>query len=170
MTVPPPAILDTSALINYLRVDRTDLLGDLPQFHFLVTDHVRGEINDAYPRQVAALTAALRAGHFEEISVGSPEELTLFAELSATGRLGAGECSAIAAACARSYPLAIDDKRARSEALRRCPGIRLLNTPDLMVATIRAGLLNVAEADSIKDQWERDHRFRLTFGSFGELV
>jgi hypothetical protein len=46
---------------------------------------------------------------------------------------------------------------------------RLLNTPGLYVHWIRSGLLTVAEADEAKLKLE-SQRFKMTFGSFGELV
>lgn len=44
------------------------------------------------------------------------------------------------------------------------------DTASIMVALIRAGTLSVAEADSIKADWEANHRFRLKFATFGDLV
>jgi predicted nucleic acid-binding protein len=43
-------------------------------------------------------------------------ELQLFAELTADGRLGVGECAAIALASVQSFIVALDDKAAR----KRC--------------------------------------------------
>ena len=90
-------VTDASVLVNFLRIDRLDLIAGLP-LHFTLTDHVADEVSDQYPDQRERLTSALDAGILSEIAVTSPEELSLFGSLSATGRLGAGECSAIAVA------------------------------------------------------------------------
>ena len=49
MPAPPPILLvtDTSVLVNFLRIDRMDLIRDLSP-RFLVTDHAAGEITDVY--------------------------------------------------------------------------------------------------------------------------
>lgn len=104
-------VTDASVLVNFLRIDCLDLIAGLP-LHFTLTDHVADEVSDRYPDQRERLASALNAGILSEIAVTSPEELSLFGSLSATGRLGAGECSAIAVAVHRSYTLAIDDRRA----------------------------------------------------------
>jgi hypothetical protein len=41
-------LLDTSVLINFLAVDRVDLLGHHPRYRFLVTEHVRKEVTAHY--------------------------------------------------------------------------------------------------------------------------
>jgi len=104
-------ITDTSVLINFLVLDRTELLSRLPDHRFVVTDHVRAEITDHYQDQLQRLEAAFAAGILEEIRVADLQEVRLFAQLTETG-LGIGECSAIAVAAHRKLALAIDDKRA----------------------------------------------------------
>ena len=42
------ALADTSVLINFLRIDRMDLIEAHPA-SFIATDHVAAEIADAYP-------------------------------------------------------------------------------------------------------------------------
>lgn len=74
-------------------------------------------------------------------------------------RLGDGECAAIAAATVGKTALAIDDVRARKKAAAHDPTMRFLDTVGLMVEAIQAGLLTVAEADAIKADWEKNHRF-----------
>ena len=80
--------------------------------------------------------------------------------LAASGRLGKGECSAISCAIHRGCALAIDDRRATSEAAARSD-IEIVRTQNL---------LSIAEADAVKDEWEQRHRFRLTISSFAELL
>ena len=65
---------------------------------FIVTDHVADEVSDRYPDQQQRFEAAVKGGALSQESVTSRAEITLFGTLSASGRLGAGECSAIAVA------------------------------------------------------------------------
>ena len=46
-----PALIDTSVLINFLKIDGVDLLARHPHYQFIVTDHVAGELKDYYPEQ-----------------------------------------------------------------------------------------------------------------------
>ena len=57
------AIIETSVLVNFLKIDRTDLLGAHPTHRFVVPDLVRREVIDRYGAQVDRLEAALTAGH-----------------------------------------------------------------------------------------------------------
>jgi predicted nucleic acid-binding protein len=164
-------IIETSTLINFLRINRVDLLAGLVAYRFLVTDHVRAEVTTHYPAQLANLESALQAGHLSEVSVTDPAELAVFAAMQALRVLGDGECSAIAAASVRKIPIAIDDIRARKEAQAHDPAMCLLDTVGLMVEAIQAGVLTVAEADAIKADWEKHHRFaKKHFTSFSQLI
>jgi predicted nucleic acid-binding protein len=163
-------IIDTSTLINFLRIGRVDLLADLVAYRFVVTDHVRAEVTTHYPLQLQNLEAALRSGHLSEITLTDPSEHAVFASMQSLRVLGDGECSAIAAAVVRGRRLAIDDAVARKKTATHYPAIPVLNTVALVVEAIHAGLLTIAEADAIKADWETNHRFRLRFSSFGEVV
>ena len=44
--------------------------------------------------------------------------------------------------------------------------LRVLTTRDRMVSMICEGLLDINDADSIKDEWAARHRFRLKLASF----
>ena len=166
-----PAIIvtDASVLINFLRIDRTDLLAD-HSHAFLSTDHVAAEITGRYPDQQQRFAAALAAGTIAETRVTTSEELRLFGSMFATGRLGAGECSAIALTVHRRYILAIDDRLATTHARRADATLRILATQDLVISMIGQGLLDIAEADRIKQEWATRHRFRLKLTSFKDLV
>jgi predicted nucleic acid-binding protein len=160
-------ILDTSVLVNFLAVDRVDLLYRLPQYNFVVTAHVRGEVT--YPDQAARLTAAIHAGHLHELSPGTHAEVATFANLTAT--LGVGESAAIAAAQHRVMVVAVEDRTARRIAGSHVGKGNVLTTTDLMLSIIQGGLLTVAEADAIKLDWATNHRFALShFQSFAELL
>ena len=166
-----PAIIvtDASVLINFLRIDRTDLLAG-HSHAFLATDHVAAEITDRYPDQQQRFAAALAAAAISEIRITTQEEIRLFGSMFAAGRLGAGECSAIALAVHRRYILAIDDRLATTQARRSDATLRILATQDLIVSMIRQGLLDIAEADHIKQKWATRHRFRLKLTSFRDLM
>ena len=162
-------ITDTSVLVNFLVIDRVELMVALPGQQFVVTDHVRGEITEHYPDQLLRLENALEAGVLSEISVTELAEVEAFAKLTATG-LGIGECSAIAVAAQRGYSIAIDDKTARKRIAKLYPAMVVLTTESIVVELIRGSVLDVASADAIKLDWEQNHRFRLTFGSFGDRI
>lgn len=161
------AVLDTSVLVNFLRIDRVDLLASHPSHEFIITEHVRAEITQHYPDQLARLETALHSGDLQEIRVTDQAELNAFGQLTSTG-LGTGECSAVAVAAIRHLPLAIDDKVAVKRARRFRSGITFLTTESLMVSLIHAGVLDVPAADTIKNDWEQNHRFRLPFASFAD--
>lgn len=163
-------VADTSVLINFLRIDRMDLIVLYPR-RFLVTDHVESEIAEAYPDQQARYVAAIAAGQMDVCSVTDPDEVELFLRLRPGNRLGAGECSAIAVAMKRQHGLAIDDNKAVKTAIREVGmAVEIIGTADVMVALIRAGNLDLAEADAIKGDWEKNHRFRIKAASFSELL
>lgn len=171
MAYASPSIIvsDTSVLINFLRIDRIDLLADLSH-DFIVTDHVADEITDHYADQRTRFEAARAAGIFQQAAVTDPAEVELFGRLAASGRLGAGECSAIALAVHQGHVLAIDDRRASNQAHRISQDLQILTTQSLMVSMIQENLLDVAQADAIKDEWANHHRFRLTIHSFADLL
>lgn len=164
------AIIDSSTLINFLAVDRADLLEHNRRYRFLITEHVRSEISDAYPEQLARLASLLDRNIIEESPVTALNELEVFAGLAASNRLGQGECASIAAASERGLVLAIDDKRAKREASALNPHLVIVNTQSLMVELIWDGIIDVPSADAIKKSWEKEHRFRLPFTSFADLV
>lgn len=168
-----PAIIvaDTSVLINFLRIDRMDLIGDHPD-SFIATDHVAAEITD--PDQQSRYAAALSVGHLVEQRIDDPVEIQTFLRLGRGGRLGAGERSAIAVALNRNYRLAIQDNRAISRAIREA-GISgnpvcIVRTQDIVVELIRSQTLTVEMADAMLVDWARNHRFRLKITSFRKLL
>ena len=54
-------VTDASVLVNFLCIDRLDLIAGLP-LHFTLTDHVADEVSDRYPDQRERLASALDAG------------------------------------------------------------------------------------------------------------
>ena len=162
-------ITDTSVLINFLVLDRAGLLTGLSSHRFVVTDHVRAEITAHYHEQMQRLEHAFTDQILHEISVDKLAEMPLFAELTSKG-LGIGECSAIAVAVHRQLTLAIDDKQAIKKVASLGFNVPILTTQALVVLLIQHGTLSVDEADAMKLEWEKNHRFRLTFSSFSERI
>ena len=162
-------ITDTSVLINFLCIDRMDLIAR-HSHRFMITGHVVEEITDHYPEQQARLNAALADGTLEEVTVSGDVALHLFRTLSETGRLGAGESAAIACAIANNYAIAIDDRAAANQARQLKPELVVLGTQEIMVHLIRLGVIDLTEADGVKDTWAEQYRFRLAIGSFSELL
>lgn len=164
-------VADTSVLINFLKIDRMDLLGRHP-CRFVATDHVEAEIED--DEQRARYAAAVAAGYLETCTVTDAKEVALYMRLGPGQRLGSGECSAIAVALNRHHAIAIDDNKAVNRALLEAglaaTKLEIMRTPDVMVVLIRAGVLTLEEADSIKDVWGRQHRFRVQAASFRDLL
>ena len=54
------AVLETSVLVNFLKIDRVDLLARQPDYEFLITEHVGAEITQHYPNQLARLETAIQ--------------------------------------------------------------------------------------------------------------
>jgi hypothetical protein len=164
-------IADTSVLINFLNVDRMYLIGR-HEPRCAITEHVLEEVDD--PGQRKILDAAVRDGYLEVLSVTDDAEIELFADLQLDGRLGAGECSAIAVAIHRSFPLGIDDRlavrRARARAAEDNVELPVYGTKDIVVRLIQAGHLSVEQADILLVQWRSQYRFELGIKSFADLI
>jgi len=142
------------------------LLASLPGYEFVVPDNVISEITD--PTQLAALEAALAAGHLKQEAITDPRELARYADLRQV--MGPGESACVTLAEARGWLIASDEKRRLRRAVneRLGPG-RLVTTPGLFVLAIRAAVTTVEEADQAKSILEQ-HRFRMAFPSFRDVV
>lgn len=166
------AIIDTSVLLNFLKIDRVDLLARHPAYRFVVVDLVRNEVTKR--GQAARLEAAIQAGQVfadRPPEAIDPAEVETFVSLSAAMKIGNGERAAVAAAKVRGLALAMDDQIAWKRAAAFCVGIPREDTVNIVVSLIKAGVLTVAEADAIKVDWETNHKFtKNTFTSFAELI
>jgi predicted nucleic acid-binding protein len=166
-------VADTSVLINFVRIDRMDLIGAHPA-SFIATDHVAPEITDTYPEQQTRYAAALKARHITEQRIDDPDELEIFLRLAAKGRLGAGERAAIAVALNRGCAIAIDDSRAIQRAVdeARIDGalLTIVRTQDIVVELIRKGVISIQAADAILVAWATNHRFKLKIASFRDVL
>jgi len=158
--------VDASTLINFLRIDRLELLTKC-WTKLSIVEEVLLEITD--PDQLAILQKALDAEDISIYRVTGLSDIELGTTLYDKHGLGRGESFSFVAAKREKASLAIDDVRAIKQALRHVPGVPILKTPDLLVQAIRLSRLTVSEADAIKDEWAVKYRFRLTFESFSEL-
>lgn len=156
-------------LVNFLRIDRMDLIAAV-SYDFLVTDHVADEIASGYEEQQARYQEALNSNVLTQVALIDAQELEVFAMLADSQRLGIGECSAIACAVCNGHALAIDDRRAIREARNAQGDLAIVRTEGLVVAMIGEQLLTVEEADLIKKDWADNHRYKLQFDSFAELL
>jgi hypothetical protein len=166
-------VADTSVLINFLRIDRMDLIGVHPA-SFIATDHVAAEIADTYPDQQARYAVALNAAQLTEQRIDDPSELEMLLRLSAKGRLGAGERAAIAVALNRGCALAVDDSRAMRRAIEEAVlgqnSLTILRTQDIVVELIKRQVMSVEAADTILRDWATNHRFKIKVRSFRDLL
>lgn len=166
MTMDPLIVVaDASALINFLKLDRIDLIARHPS-SFLVTNHVSDEVTRHYSSQRTRLRAALEAGVLQEHSVVDEQDVALFGKLCRD--LGSGESSAIAFASHRGYALAIDDGKAIKVVRKISKALKIFRTQNLFQSMIQENLINIQEADKLKQELEIRHRFKMPFRSFAD--
>lgn len=161
--------VDTSVLINFLCIDRMDLI-DFHSHTFVVTDYVAEEVENHYTDERKRLDAAIQSGVLREERVDARTLASTTGSSAASRRLGLGERSAITLAVSKGWPLAIDDRRATKEARKISPKLRILTTQDIVVSMIRENLLSIAKADRIKGIWSARFRFHLQIGSFADIM
>lgn len=159
-------VADSSFLINFLVLDRMDVLGGLQEFRFHVVNHVSAEIR--YEAQRARLRAALEGGLVAEIEITEPGEILLYDEFRRF--LGDGESAALAVAVTRRWVIAGDEKgRFRREVFDRLGEDYLLNTLGTLLTAIRASLITVDEAEALRAEL-RENRFEMDPRPFDELL
>ena len=164
---PTTVVLDTSILLNFVNVGHVALLGQLGS-PVLLLDQVFAEVTRSEQRK--AVSKVIDAGILSLESVTDIAEVTLFADLRAGGRLGAGECAVLAVALNRNLAAGLQDKRARAEGKRRNKELRLCQTEDLIVALLREGYVTLDDADRFVVEWATKHRFKSKIASFSELL
>lgn len=158
--------MDASVLINFLLIERLDLLEGLPGFAFLVPDEVVAEVTR--PAQRELLDGRLGTPTLRRARVAGVGELALYAELRR--RWGRGESACLAIALERGLGIACDERGGFLNLLRaRIGEARITNTPGLLLSAVRSGLLRIGEADQLKDELEQ-HRFRMVFSSFRDRI
>ncbi len=159
-------VADSSFLINFLLLDRMEILGKLTQFRFHLLNHVHAEIR--YEDQAIRLQAAVECGIVTEIEITEPDEILLYDELRQF--LGDGESAALAVAVGRRWVIAADEKgRFRSELFRRLGEAYLLDTAGALVTAIKAGVITIEQAEAMRAQL-RENRFEMDSRPFDELL
>jgi predicted nucleic acid-binding protein len=159
-------VADSSFVINFLAVDRMDILGRLPQFRFHVVNHVLAEIR--YESQRLRMRTALEAGTVIEIESTEPAEILLYDEFRRF--LGDGESASMAVAVRRRWVIAADERGAfRRELFARLGEDYLLDTLGALVTAIKADVITVADAEALRAQL-RAHRFEMDPTPFAELL
>ena len=157
--------VDASVLINFLLLNRVDILGALSDYCFVVSDAVHKEITR--PDQQILLSDAFDAKLLHKKKGTDPSELYVFAAL--TEVMGVGEASCLAAAEHRGWLLASDERGLFLRIARERIGEnRILTTPEILLRAIRAGIITVEQADEAKACLEKN-RFRMKFDSFADL-
>ena len=160
------AALDASVLINFLRLERLDILTAIPEIDFVVPEQVVAEITD--PQQARTLDAAIRGGRLRSERSTDLDELAAYADLRQF--MGPGEAACLSMAEQRGWFVAVDERgRFLRMARERIGEGRILNTPGILLLAIRAGRLSVDEADGLKARLEA-HRFRMKFDSFRDVL
>lgn len=159
-------VADSSFLINFLVLDRMDILGELAQFRLHVLNHVRAEIR--YENQRARLQAAVDSGIMTEIEITDPSEILMYAEFRQF--LGDGESASLAVAVSRRWVIAADEKgRFRRELFGRLGENYLLDTAGALVTAIKAGAISVELAEALRAQL-RGNRFEMDPRPFDEMI
>jgi predicted nucleic acid-binding protein len=157
---------DACVLINLAHVSRLDLLGHIRDMIFHAPQEVLNEVSE--PGQMRKVEEALESGVLRRLKIVDVEELEAVAEY--VEQFGKGESACLAVAIHRHWVVATDetkDRRLSREIASR--GIKLINTPGILLKAIRQGSLSVQAADLIKAKLE-ENRFKMSFKSFQELV
>ena len=159
-------ITDANVIINLVVTDGLRLLRDIPEHDFVIPEDVLAEVTHEVQRR--QVEAALAEGYLTLVRVEALEDLGRFADLRRV--MGSGEASCLALANANGWTVASDEKRAfKREATRLLGAERIITTVDILLLSIRAGLLTVEEADAAKAVLA-ENRFSVPFGSFAELL
>jgi predicted nucleic acid-binding protein len=158
--------VDTCVFVNFAIVARVELMVQIVGFTFHVPQEVVDEVTVKAQKQ--KLEEVLSSGGLRKTSLHDVVELEHFARYSQ--RFGKGESACLAIAVCRGWVLATDemkDKRLKKEIATL--GVRIVNTPGLLVKAIQQGLLSIDNADSIKAELEKN-RFKMDFHSFQQFA
>ncbi|MCL2779731.1 MAG: hypothetical protein FWD73_17200 [Polyangiaceae bacterium] len=159
-------VADANVLINLMHVSRLRLLAKIPNYEFVVPEHVREEI--AIAEQRSALDKAIADGWMKVEVLDDMGAISMFTELIT--HVGRGEAACIAIAAKENWHIASDEKkRFLREAEARVGVGRVITTVDVFVLAIKAGLLTIEDADADKRTLE-SKKFKMPFVSFRERV
>lgn len=153
-------------MINFLIIERMDILKMLSQYRFIVLDAVDVEITK--PRQRRHMDIAYREQIVYRADRPSISELAVFKDL--TQDMGRGEAACLAAAQERGCMLASDEKKAfRRIAVERIGKNRIIGTENILVIAIKNDSITVSDADQVKEKLEQAG-YKMSFSSFSRFV
>jgi predicted nucleic acid-binding protein len=165
-TKPLDVCTDACVLINLARVSRLDLLGQIQDMLFHAPQEVLNEVTE--PGQMTKVEEAIKSGALHRLKIAAIEELESMAGY--VEQFGKGESACLAVAIHRHWAVATDETKDRRFSREIASiGIKLINTPGILLKAIRRGSLSVQAADLIKAELE-ENRFKMSFKSFQELV
>jgi predicted nucleic acid-binding protein len=164
MESPPLLIADSSTLLNFLVVERMDLMLELG-YSVHVVDAVIHEIKT----ERVLLDRLLKEGAIKRVVLDGPQITATVASFTEVG-LGAGEALSYAAAIELNCAIAIDDRRAVKRATSTAGHLPVITTADIVLAAIKENRIELQEAEALKLAWEQNHKFRLRFDSFAVLL
>ena len=157
--------LDASVLINFLILQRVDILGGLESYRFVLLDAPESEITR--PGQRVVLDRAIDQRFLHRGIATDTKELQVFAQL--TQILGVGEAACLAAAHSRGWSVASDEKGAfRRIAAQRIGESRILTTPRLLAQSVTAGIITERELRNARLKL-KENRFTIPPGTFAAL-
>ena len=168
----PSLVFDATVLSNFALIDHVPLLGlryrERACTTLMVVEEMQRGLETGY-LHLHAIEAALAypwaSGWLSVVPLEPVHEQPLYVDLSSS--LGAGEASCLAVAVSRRLILATDDLAARREASRR--GVRLTGTVGILISMVRAGDLQLAQANGLLSQMIA-FRFRAPVDHLDELV
>lgn len=169
MSEPSPplrCVFDTSVVINFIHIDRLDLLSSTNGIVGHYPEEAKVEVS--HPEQKSSVELAIAGRILEIVQIDTVEELTLSGILRQ--HHGMGESAALALARVRGMHLGCDERRSfMATALQQLGPGRYLNTSTLLLRAIRLGAISVGEADTYKLILE-GHRFKMRFASFRDVL
>lgn len=127
------------------------------------------EISQHFSDQRKRFDEALKSGIINVVPIHGDKELDLLNEFFADTN-GWGESSAFALAVCRNYTVATDDKTAIKCVTSKGYNLNIQSTCDIIVSMIQEKLLDVSDADQIKEMWKKDYKFALNINSFSECL
>lgn len=150
---------DACFLINFLAVDRMDLLESLVSYRFQCVLEVSREV--VRPVQAERLDRAIRAGILDLVEIVDLAEIALVTDLLHE-QLGRGESACLALAESRGWVLASDERgRFRRLATERIGEGRLVTTRDALEQAVAVGSLDGSEARALAEDLRDNHHFTM---------
>lgn len=161
-------ITDANILINFIKIDRLDILQKLQIYAFYIPEEVYVEIT--YPAQRLVLDQVLGEGWLRKTEIADQNELLSYTRYRQ--QMGDGEAACLAIATCRRWIMACDEEKNKlisREIQYELGKGYLLNTPGILLKAIHESILTVSQADAIKCSLAQN-RFVMSFASFQDLI